>query len=121
MWYTSRSYDETVKEGSFGMTLPDFTPKPAYYAFSNWIVQAGQICPPVGLIKLLSITRTSPNAARVEFMAPTGFVYTLQSSSNLSLWFPAATNITSTNDIFAADDVQSADSALRFYRVLWTR
>ena len=48
-WYTSRSYDEAVKEGSFGLALPDFTRKPSFYAFSNWVVQASRPCVPSGI------------------------------------------------------------------------
>ena len=41
LWYTSRSYDESVKEGSFGLALPDFTPKPSFrHSATGWQRQA---------------------------------------------------------------------------------
>src|ERR1043166_1190821 len=45
-WYTSRSYDENTHEGSFGLMLPDFTKKPSYFAFKDWVSNAGRPCAP---------------------------------------------------------------------------
>jgi hypothetical protein len=117
-WYTSRSYDESVKEGSFGLALPDFTRKPSFYAFSNWVSQASQPCAPAA-IGLLGVSFLTGGSARVEFSAPTGFTYGLQGSTNLTSWFTLCTNITPTNILHRVEDAGAATSAMRFYRVWW--
>ena len=117
-WYTSRSYDEAVKEGSFGLALPDFTFKPSFYAFSNWVSQASQSCVPEA-IELLSVSFPTGGSARVEFSAPTGFTYGLQGSTDLASWFTLFTNIAATNTLHWVEDPGAATSALRFYRVFW--
>jgi hypothetical protein len=116
-WYTSRSYDETVKEGSFGLSLPDFTRKPSYYAMSSWVAQAGAICPP-GWITLLGVTRPTTGSVVLSFDAPTGFAYAVQSSGDLGQWSTMATNVTSSNTVhFYQDPAPAATN--RFYRVFW--
>lgn len=117
-WYTSRSYDETLKEGSFGLALPDFTPKPSFYAFSNWVVQASRPSPPTAL-EMLGVSFATNGGTRVSFSAPTGFTYALQASSNLVSWFSLVTNVSPTNAVSGIEDPSAAASAVRFYRLLW--
>lgn len=116
LWYTSRSYDETQKEGSFGLQLPDFTPKPSYHAFREWVEAASRHCFP-HFIDLLTPTFLT-NGIRIQFSADPGFVYTVQASGTLTNWDTLSTNVVSTNSTFIFDD-PITNSGARFYRVLW--
>ncbi|MEO5803776.1 MAG: beta-galactosidase, partial [Verrucomicrobiota bacterium] len=84
-WYTSRSYDENQHEGSFGLMLPDFTHKPSFFAYKDWVVAASKHCFPY-FINLTPPTFPSNGVARFQFTADSGFNYTVQSSSNLTQW-----------------------------------
>jgi hypothetical protein len=118
VWYTSRSYDETQKEGSFGLMLPDFTRKPSFYALKDWIATASRVCPP-SFINLLCPELLSNGTTRVQFNAEPGFAYTLQTSPNLTQWLNLSTNIASTNAAFVFEDNSGVNAARRFYRVVW--
>lgn len=119
LWYTSRSYDESAKEGSFGLSLPDFTRKPSFFAFSNLVAAASQECPPTNPITLLGLTWLPGGTARVQFSAEAGLSYGLQASSNLGSWYTLCTNVLSTNEIHQFDDLEAAEARTRFYRVVW--
>jgi hypothetical protein len=115
-WYTSRSYDETTHEGSFGLMLPDFTRKPSFYAYQNWVAVAGRSCPPSPMN--LSISRLVNGVARLGF-DDLGFTYSVQASSNLTDWVTLVTNLSGTNGNCIYDDVGSTNVLQRFYRVSW--
>jgi hypothetical protein len=115
MWYNLRDYDPTVKEGSFGILYTNFTKKPAFDALKTWIATASISCPPV----ISSLSRLSNGPAHLSFRGTTGFVYTVQCSSNLLAWQTVATNVTGTNASYSFDDPTPAPSSCRFYRVLW--
>jgi hypothetical protein len=117
-WYTSRSYDETQKEGSFGLMLPDFTRKPSFYAFRDWVAAARRVCPP-SFIKLLPPELLPNGGTRVQFSADAGFGYAVQASADLAQWVSIFTNITSTNNIFIFEDDGATNGPERFYRVMW--
>lgn len=100
------------------MALPDFTPKPSYYAFSNWVSKASRSCGP-SAIELLGLSALTGGTVRVDFAAATGFAYTLQGSTDLVTWSGVVSNITSATTLHQAEDSTPAASVLRFYRVLW--
>jgi hypothetical protein len=116
VWYTSRSYDETVHEGSFGLMLPDFTPKPSYYAYQNWITCAALSCPPPQIV-LATPFRLSNGVMRIGFSGPPDFSYSLQASTNLINWSRLGTNFTGTNGRYSYDDYDGTNLAFRFYRI----
>ncbi len=117
-WYTSRSYDENEHEGSFGLMLPDFTRKPSFYAYKNWVTAASKHCYPY-FINLTPPTFLSNGVARMQFTADSGFNYSVQSSSNLTQWLTLSTNVVATNSAFSFDDVSATNARNRFYRVIW--
>ena len=116
-WYTSRSYDENTHEGSFGLILPDFTRKPSFYAFKDWVEAAGRPCPPQ--ITLSVPVQLSNGALRLDFTGPTGFIYSIQASTNFADWLTVATNIAGTNGTYAYEDSELTNFSSRFYRVSW--
>ena len=118
LWYTSRSYDETTHEGSFGLQLPDFTKKPSFYGFKHWVAAANRHCFPYFIN--LSAPAFLPNGTpRIQFTADSQFSYALESSSNFSVWLPVATNLNSASGAFSVDDTAAPNSNSRFYRVKW--
>jgi hypothetical protein len=117
-WYTSRSYDENTHEGSFGLVLPDFTRKPSFYAYKNWVAAASRHCFPY-FVSLLPPAFLLNGTARIRFKADSGFNYALQTSTNLAQWLTLSTNVVSTNDQFFYDDVGASNLSSRFYRVAW--
>src|SRR5262249_36006463 len=90
-WYTSRSYDENAHEGSFGLMLPDFTRKPSFYAYQDWVGNAARLCAPLQ-INLSMPLQLSNGAVRLLFTGTTGFNYSVQATTNLSDWLTVATN-----------------------------
>jgi len=114
-WYTSRSFDENTHEGSFGLMLPDFTRKPSFYAYKDWVSAAGGVCPPADM-RLLSPFKLPNGAMRVGFTGTTGITHSIQASSNLADWVTIATNIFGTGSYY--DDFAATNSP-RFYRLLW--
>ena len=118
VWYTSRSYDETQKEGSFGLMLPDFSRKPSFYAFKDWVATASRVCPP-SVISLLPPEFLPGGTTRVKFNADAGLAYTLQASTNLTEWLNLSTNVTSTNSTFIFDVLSKTNATERFFRVVW--
>jgi hypothetical protein len=117
-WYTSRSFDETQHEGSFGLMLPDFTRKPSFYAFKDWVAAASRTCPPA-FINLSALTPQPDGSMRIDFAASAGFSYTVLASSNLSIWSAIATNLTGTNGAGIFTDFEATNFDQRFYRVVW--
>jgi hypothetical protein len=115
LWYNLRSFDETQKEGSFGLLYPDFTRKPSFDGFKSWIKTASISCPPL----ISSITRPTNGPAHLSFKGTTGYVYTVQCSSNLVNWQTLSTNVTGTNASYSFDDPDGGTPSSRFYRVLW--
>jgi len=115
IWYNLRSFDETQKEGSFGLLYPDFTKKPSFDAFKTWVKTAGLSCPPT----ISSLTRSSNGFAHLAFKGTTGFAYTVQSSSDLLNWQILATNVAGTNAWYSFEDTTATSAPSRFYRILW--
>ncbi|HSU56470.1 MAG TPA: beta-galactosidase [Candidatus Dormibacteraeota bacterium] len=115
-WYTSRSFDESTHEGSFGLMLPDFTRKPSFYAYKDWVAAAGAVCPPTHMT-LLSPIRLPGGVMRVGFNGTTGVTHSVQASSNLQDWVTIATNIFGTGSYY--DDTAATNLPSRFYRLAW--
>ncbi|MDB6026270.1 MAG: cellulase family glycosylhydrolase [Verrucomicrobiales bacterium] len=120
LWYTSRSYDESTKEGSFGLVLPDFTKKPSFYAFKEWVAAADLHCYP-HFLSLSPPTFLPGGTARIGINADPRFVYTVKVSTNLPNWQTLSTNLTGTNSNLIFDDLQASNSLNRFYRVDWPK
>jgi polysaccharide biosynthesis protein PslG len=118
LWYTSRSYDETEKEGSFGLMLPDFTRKPSFYAYQEWVAMAGRHCFPY-FINVSTPTILSNGIPRLRFNADPGFNYIVQSCANLGSWLNVSTNVADQNGVFFYEDFTATNSTQRFYRVIW--
>jgi hypothetical protein len=117
-WYTSRSFDENTHEGSFGLMLPDFTKKPSFYAYKDWVMSASALCPPAQMICSLP-ERLANGTMRVDFTGTTGFNYSLQASVDLTNWVTVATNVSGTNGKYSYEDLTATNSATRLYRVVW--
>jgi polysaccharide biosynthesis protein PslG len=117
-WYTSRSYDENTHEGSFGLMLPDFTRKPAFYAYKDWVGAASRLCAPLHMSFPIP-PQLSNGAVRLGFIGTTGFNYSIQASTNFIDWLTIATNVAGTNGNYAYDDPAVTNSSARFYRVIW--
>ena len=115
-WYTSRSYDESTHEGSFGLMLPDFTRKPSFYAYRDWVAAAGSICPPTHM-QLLQPAQLGNGVMRIGLSGMNGATCSLQVSSNLFDWTTIATNISGTNGYY--DDPATTNLTERFYRLSW--
>jgi hypothetical protein len=115
-WYTSRSYDENTHEGSFGLMLPDFTRKPSFYAYKDWVAAAGSLCPPLQM-SLLGPFKLPNGAIRLGFTGTTGVTYSIQASTNLTSWVTLATNIFGTSSYY--DDFAATNLSFRFYRLIW--
>jgi hypothetical protein len=114
-WYNLRSFDETQKEGSFGILFPDFSKKPSFDALKNWTARAGISCPP----SISSIQRLSDGNVRLSFLGTTGFVYNVECADLFTNWQVAASNLSSTNAIYSFDDLLATNSPARFYRIVW--
>jgi hypothetical protein len=117
-WYTSRSFDENTHEGSFGLMLPDFTRKPSFYAYKDWVASASRHCFPY-FINLSSPVLLPDRTTRLQFSADSNFNYTVQASTNLTNWQNLSTNVTSTDTNFIFNDASATNFPLRFYRVRW--
>jgi len=117
-WYTSRSFDENTHEGSFGLMLPDFTRKPSFYAYKDWVASAGRLCAPLQIAFSMP-PQLSNGAVRLGFNATTGFSYSIQASTNLSDWQTIATNISGTGGSYSYEDSEGTNFSTRFYRVMW--
>jgi hypothetical protein len=116
-WYTSRSFDENTHEGSFGLMLPDFTRKPSFYAYKDWVANAGRVCPPPPMY--FSTPLLLSNGVRLGFTGTTGFSYSMQVSTNFNDWMTIATNISGSNGSYSYDDLSATNFSARFYRVIW--
>ncbi len=116
VWYTSRSYDETVHEGSFGLMLPDFTKKPSFFAYKDWVAKAGIYCAS-GPIIFSSAAQMSNGVAKLSFTGTSGASYSIQASTNLQAWSPVVTNLSSVGTAYSYDDLSATNFPLRFYRV----
>jgi beta-xylosidase len=116
VWYTSRSYNENEHEGSFGLALPDFTKKPSFFAFKDWVASAGRHCFPAFMTMSPPVLQNG--SVRIQFEADPQFVYTLQASGNFLNWTNLSTNLTSTSNTFVFND-PTVVSTNRFYRLKW--
>jgi hypothetical protein len=114
-WYTSRSFDESTHEGSFGLMLPDFTRKPSFSAYKDWVSAADSICPPTQM-GLSSPVRLPGGAMRIGFTGTTGVTHSIQASTDLADWQTIATNIFGTSTYY--DDFAATNLPSRFYRLL---
>jgi hypothetical protein len=117
-WYTSRSYDENTHEGSFGLMLPDFTRKPSFYAYKDWVNSAGRLCVPAQMA-FLNPVQLPNHAIRLGFTGTTGFSYSIQASTNFANWVTIATNLSGTDGHYSYDDLAATNFSSRFYRLLW--
>jgi hypothetical protein len=115
MWYNLRSFDETQKEGSFGLLLLDFTKKPSFDGFKQWTTAASMSCPP----RIQDISLLPNGNVHLDFIGTTGFVYGIQCSTGLATWQSLVTNLPGSNGVYSFEDPDAVNASARFYRVVW--
>jgi hypothetical protein len=97
--------------------LPDFTKKPSFVAYKDWVATAGVYCLS-GPIQFSNEVQLNNGTARISFSGTAGASYSIEASTNLLNWSPVVRNLSGTGSTFSFDDVSGTNSSRRFYRVL---